>query len=98
MRKHMPFKRNMCRKLIKFRFIELYFLDSIENSGGWERIKDFDLAGHRNAMLHKMCGYVIGFDYESISLCRVAAIDNEEKMTNVWSVPIGAIKSIRFID
>ena len=49
-------------------------------------------------MLHKMSGYVIGFDKETISLCRVMAIDNEEKMTNVRSVPIGSIRSVRFID
>lgn len=87
MRKKLP-------KFKKFEFVEIYFWDSISNSGGWERLEDFEFQPHIDATEHKICGYVINVTKNLISLCHSVAIDNEDKMVGVWSLPIGAI--IRF--
>jgi len=84
-------------KFKKFEFVEIYFWDSISSTKGWERLEDFDFENHLSATEHKISGYVIKCTKTLMSLCQVVAIDNEEKMTGVWSLPIGAIIKLRRI-
>ncbi len=90
MRKKLP-------KFKKFEFVEIYFWDSITSHDGWTKLEDFDFEGHWDATEHKVCGYVVRSSNKLISICQSVAIDNEDKMVEVWTLPIGAIIKLRRI-
>lgn len=83
------------RKFKKFQGVEIEFLDSIENTGGWRPLKHFDFKDHLSALSHKILGYVVKTDRDSISICRAYGLKNEDTMIGVWTVPTGAITKIR---
>ncbi len=85
-------------KKIKFKLwdkIEINWLDSIENTCGWQRPDDFEWKDHYKALQHNLIGYYVTEHTDAITLCQAYAVENENKFVGAFTVPRGCILKIR---
>lgn len=82
-------------KLKKWDRVEIDWVDSIQNTGGWKSPDDFSWKTHYGAMHHKTIGYYINECKLGITVCQAHADDNDDLFVGAFTMPKGCILKIR---
>lgn len=82
-------------KLKQWDKVEIDWVDSIQNTGGWKSPTEFNWKGHYGALHHKLIGYYINECQHGLTICQAYAKDNDQLFVGAFTVPKGCIQKIR---